>query len=169
MSVNSTRKTALVLVILLLCIGLDQGTKSLARKNLVQGQRVSYFHDTFRLQLTKNSGAFLGMGTSLPDQLRFTIFTLLVAGILLAGLGYLLLLFQGDQRFIPGAALVLGGGISNLADRILYEGRVIDFMNVGLGSLRTGIFNVADMNIMAGTCLVLFFLFRSRMRGVHPL
>jgi signal peptidase II len=46
-------------------------------------------------------------------------------------------------------ALFVAGGASNLVDRIIY-GMVIDFMNVGIGSLRTGIFNVADMAIMLG-------------------
>ena len=45
------------------------------------------------------------------------------------------------------------GGISNMIDRVL-SGAVIDFMNIGIGNLRTGIFNVADMAIMAGLFLV---------------
>ncbi len=51
-------------------------------------------------------------------------------------------------------SLVLSGGIGNLLDRLLHDGRVIDFMNVGIGSLRTGIFNVADVCIMIGISLV---------------
>lgn len=48
-------------------------------------------------------------------------------------------------------------------DRLLHEGRVIDFMNVGIGSLRTGIFNVADVCITIGVLLlVLEMLQRSR-------
>ena len=159
---NRTLKTLLILIILLSCISCDQGTKSLARKHLVQGQTLSYFQDTFRLQFMENTGAFLGMGDSLPDNLRFTLFTLLVAAFLLAGLGYLLFSSRTDLQFILAATLILGGGVSNLADRIRYDGRVVDFMNVGLGDLRTGIFNVADMCIMGGTGLLLLFLFRTR-------
>jgi len=51
-------------------------------------------------------------------------------------------------------ALLAGGGTSNLLDRLLYDGRVTDFLNVGIGSLRTGIFNLADMAIMAGALLL---------------
>jgi signal peptidase II len=47
-------------------------------------------------------------------------------------------------------ALVLSGGIGNLIDRIGNEGRVIDFMNLGIGSWRTGVFNVADIVILGG-------------------
>ena len=52
-------------------------------------------------------------------------------------------------------ALLIGGGISNLADRALRAGAVVDFLNVGLGPLRTGIFNVADVGITAGTILLI--------------
>ncbi|MCB0052448.1 MAG: signal peptidase II, partial [Caldilinea sp.] len=57
-------------------------------------------------------------------------------------------------------ALLLGGGIGNLIDRLVNEGRVIDFMNVGIGSLRTGVFNVADMAIMAGVGLIMLSALR---------
>jgi signal peptidase II len=50
-------------------------------------------------------------------------------------------------------ALFVAGGASNLVDRIAYV-MVVDFMNVGIGSLRTGIFNVADMAIMPGAGIV---------------
>ena len=47
-------------------------------------------------------------------------------------------------------SLMLGGGVGNLIDRISNEGRVMDFMNLSIGSLRTGIFNVADIAILVG-------------------
>jgi signal peptidase II len=62
-------------------------------------------------------------------------------------------------RFVA-LALIAGGGISNLIDRLLYDGRVTDFLNVGIGALRTGIFNLADMVILAGALLLVL-----RMRG----
>jgi signal peptidase II len=52
--------------------------------------------------------------------------------------------------------LVAAGGISNLIDRLFYDGRVTDFLNVGIGSFRIGIFNVADMAILAGALLLIF-------------
>ncbi|MDX1252905.1 MAG: signal peptidase II [Gammaproteobacteria bacterium] len=51
---------------------------------------------------------------------------------------------------------ILTRGASNLYDRIINEGAVIDFLNIGVGVIRTGIFNVADMAIMLGGLLVLF-------------
>jgi signal peptidase II len=52
-------------------------------------------------------------------------------------------------------ALFVAGGASNLVDRIAH-GVVIDFMNVGIGPLRTGIFNVADVAIMLGAGILMF-------------
>ena len=53
--------------------------------------------------------------------------------------------------------LLLAGGIGNLIDRTFHGGLVIDFLNVGIGPLRTGIFNVADMAIMAGFGLLILY------------
>ena len=72
--------------------------------------------------------------------------------------------WTGLQLF--GLALVFAGGASNLADRIA-RGSVIDFMNVGLGSLRTGIFNVADVALLGGVGFLLFAHFRSPSRASH--
>ena len=55
---------------------------------------------------------------------------------------------------IIALALIAAGGFGNLIDRVLYDGRVTDFLNLGVGSLRTGIFNIADAVEVIG---VLFF------------
>ena len=46
--------------------------------------------------------------------------------------------------------LVLAGGIGNVIDRVLHNGLVTDFLNLGIGPVRTGIFNVADMVLVIG-------------------
>jgi signal peptidase II len=48
-----------------------------------------------------------------------------------------------------GLALFVAGGLSNWIDRVT-QGRVVDFLNVGVGPIRTGVFNIADLAIMAG-------------------
>jgi len=57
-------------------------------------------------------------------------------------------------------AAIFSGGLGNLIDRIFFDRHVTDFMNVGIGSLRTGIFNVADMCVTGGV-IVLFFTLRA--------
>jgi signal peptidase II len=57
---------------------------------------------------------------------------------------------------LPAWGLVIGGGVSNLVDRLWYGGYVVDFLNVGIGPVRTGIFNFADVFIMVGVLLLIF-------------
>jgi len=54
-----------------------------------------------------------------------------------------------------GFSLFLAGGLGNWIDRLANDGRVIDFVSLGLGPLHTGIFNVADVAITAGIVMVL--------------
>jgi signal peptidase II len=121
---------------------------------LQSGVTESLFSDSLRLQLTENAGSFLSLGAALPEPLRFGLFTAAVA-IIVMGLVCAALFARrlSTSRFVA-LALLAGGGISNLIDRLLYDGRVTDFLNVGIGSLRTGIFNLADMAVLAGALLL---------------
>jgi signal peptidase II len=135
------------------CVALDQATKRIAVALLPEGRRVSLAADLVRLERVHNAGAFLGLGGALPDGVRAAIFTW---GVGLLVLGALALAFQrrASARTATAAALVAGGGLGNLWDRIASGGTVVDFLNVGVGPLRTGIFNVADVAIMAGVLLL---------------
>ena len=151
---RSIPRFIVVMLTLCCCVGCDQVSKSAARSLLHTGVTESLFADSLRLQLTENPGSFLSLGASLPEHLRFTIFTAAVA-VLLIGLVCASLFARrlSKARFVA-LALVAGGGLSNLIDRLIYDGRVTDFLNVGIGSLRTGIFNLADMAILAGALLL---------------
>ena len=101
----------------------------------------------------ENTGAFLSLGAELPEQARFLLFVVLVGPILILGLAFA---FKSDQLTPAqkmGMILAVGGGLGNLIDRINH-GAVVDFVSLGIGPLRTGIFNLADVAITAG--LVLF-------------
>ena len=107
-----------------------------------------------RLTYFENPGAFLGLGADLPAPLRFWAFTV-VAIVLLTGLAIYTWRSSthASTTILVGASLLVAGGVGNLIDRIYNDGRVIDFMVVGIGWLRTGVFNVADMALMAGVGL----------------
>jgi len=148
-------RAPLISLIILSCIVIDQVSKFVAKQYLQSGEYYSYLGDTFRLQYAENSGAFLGLGATFPTPWRHLIFTVLVGVFLLALLVYLLR-GSGLTWFTAIClSLVCAGGLSNLIDRIVYDGHVVDFLNVGIGPLRTGIFNVADMAITFGALLML--------------
>jgi signal peptidase II len=151
---QSIPRFIVVMLTLFSCVGCDQVSKSAARSMLHSGVTESLFSDSLRFQLTENPGSFLSLGASLPEQLRFTLFTAAVAVILVALVCAALFARRLSTARFVALALVAGGGISNLIDRLLYDGRVTDFLNVGIGPLRTGIFNLADMAILAGALLL---------------
>jgi len=66
------------------------------------------------------------------------------------------LIFSLKQKALSilALSLIFSGGLSNFYDRIANNGAVVDFLNIGIGSLRTGIFNVADIAIMLGVLLL---------------
>lgn len=158
------KRVLLILVMLVACVGCDQTTKTLARDHLQNRPAISLFGDTLRLQYTENPGAFLSLGASLPQRWRSTVFTLGSAMLVGAALFYAFLASRTRPLQIVALALICGGGTGNLLDRVRFDGLVTDFLNVGAGPLRTGIFNVADMALMLG--LLLFFV--RRPPGEHP-
>lgn len=143
-----------LVMVLAACVGCDRVTKQLAVEVLRETPVRSYCGDVVRLQYAENPGGFLGLGGSLSRQARHLLLTVL-NGIFLVGLAGLLAYRWRSLSALTFLAvtLVLAGGIGNLADRCLNDGLVIDFLNLGLGPLRTGIFNVADVAITAGGLL----------------
>ncbi len=156
-----------IIGIMVFSIGLDRLTKVWALNTLQNQPSQSFLGDTFRLVFVENTGAFLSLGSDLSDGLRVVLLTVFPVVILLALLVYTL--FSKNLEFIQRVAFafILAGGFSNVYDRIV-DGKVIDFMNMGIGSLRTGIFNVADMSIMLGLFIMLPFLFKKPPKKEEP-
>jgi signal peptidase II len=102
------------------------------------------------------------MGSELSPMLR-KILLLVLPGIVMIGLlVYLLRTKELTKIAITGLAFIVGGGLGNLYDRILY-GSVTDMVHIDLGGVfRTGIFNAADVSVMVGTGLILLDHFMSR-------
>ena len=156
------KRFLLILFVLAACIGCDQSTKMYAEAKLLRAQPLSLLSDTVRLQVTHNEGSFLSLGASAPKAWRLATLRVGVSAMLLALLAYALVVRPGRAPFIFALALVLAGGSSNLIDRFVNDGYVVDFINLGAGPIRTGIFNVADVAITAGALLLLIQSWRKR-------
>jgi len=70
------------------------------------------------------------------------------------GLGYILYKTNIPNLRLLGIILIIGGGAGNLYDRIVH-GSVTDFMHIDFVIFQTGVFNVADMSIMAGMFIII--------------
>jgi signal peptidase II len=149
-----------LLLLILTAVGCDRVTKHMATTTLAGTPVRSYLGDTVRLAYVENRGGFLSLGAELPHPVRTAVFTG-ATGIVLFGLAAVAIRnrWAGWRAF--GVTLFIAGGLSNWIDRVLH-GRVVDFMNVGVGPLRTGIFNAADVAIMLGVAIFLFAEFRRR-------
>lgn len=147
-------KGVLITVIVLLNIGCDQATKHAARVLLRDGDTFSVVGNVLVLRYAENDGAFLSMGARLPRPARmvsFIAFPIIVLGFMIA---YVARAKETTWAAIAGLSFIVGGGWGNLIDRLFRDGRVSDFINIGIGSVRTGIFNFADLSILIG-CLLL--------------
>ncbi len=149
-----SRPVAIVLSIFVI-LGCDQVTKIVARKVLAANTTSDYMGGALRIQLAENTGAFLSIGAGMDEHWRLLAFTFAVAIFLAIATFALFRKKQMQPMMTAGLTLLIAGGLGNLIDRLVY-GYVTDFLNVGIGSLRTGIFNVADMAIMLGVGLLFF-------------
>lgn len=159
------RRASLLLFLLasLACLGCDQLTKDLARERLAHAPPTSYAFafGTLVLSYAENPGAFLSLGAGLPEPVRRLAFVFGVP-LVLAALCFSFLRKGGLSPLGACAlGLVVGGGLSNWLDRILRDGAVTDFLRLGVGPLRTGIFNLADVAILGGLGLMLLGLWRA--------
>ncbi|AJQ94214.1 signal peptidase II [Gynuella sunshinyii] len=149
------KRHLVAVVVILVSLVLDQVSKWAAMTWMKGEPDLSYLGGIFVIRYAENPGGMLSLGAKLPDHARFLIFTVLVSLISIAILYHLFRSRIGTMERVAWA-LIFSGAIGNLVDRIRFEGYVVDFLNVGIGSLRTGIFNVADMAVMLG--LLLFFI-----------
>jgi len=154
---RKTSRALLATAILCSCIGCDQVTKKIATESLSQAPAISYFGNTLRLEYALNSGGFLSLGSNLSPTVRYWTFIGLNAGFMLVLLGLLIVNWNMRLSVFVSVAFLLAGGIGNLIDRMTQNGMVTDFINVGIGPVRTGVFNVADMAVLFGAIAVIWF------------
>jgi|SRR5215831_7002930 len=143
-------------------IGCDRLTKHAATTMLAGGPDHSYLADTVRLGYVENPGGFLSLGAGWPSVVR-TLFFTVATGIILLTLTVVAVRRRRDEWSALAVALFLAGGASNWVDRIA-RGSVVDFLNVGVGPVRTGVFNVADAAIVLGATIYVLAEFRNNRR-----
>ena len=149
------RRKFLTLFVIFACIGCDQATKSIAQSELPGGGPIALLGRTIHLQYTENSGALLGVGSSLPAIVRFWLLVVFAGAAMAAVLAFTLVEKNLRKSDVIALSVVLGGGLSNLADRLLKGGVVVDFVQLSIGPIETAIFNLADVMIIIGLVLLL--------------
>jgi signal peptidase II len=148
------RSLLLFVAVLFFSAGCDQAAKQLAIDRLAGAPPISLVGDTVRLELAANPGGFLSLGAGLPLAIRRILFVVLVPAFVLVVAVLTIRSGAVSAPAITGLGLVVGGGLGNWIDRVVHGGAVTDFVSVGFAGLRTGIFNLADVWILAGLLLL---------------
>lgn len=144
---------ALVLTIATLVVVLDQATKVLVLRELVEGLPLPVVDGLVALTLVRNRGLAFGLLGGVPDAWRWVVALLSVAA--------LLVLVRVATRVLPtggfvgqlSIGLIFGGAVGNLIDRARF-GAVVDFVDVHVGPYHWPAFNVADSAITVGVALL---------------
>lgn len=157
-----TRRVGVFLACAAVIIALDQWTKSLASTRLLLGVPVPLLGDTVRLTLVHNTGAAFGLfpGSRVPF-IVISILAILVVFYLFLRETYRSL----ANRILLGC--ILGGAIGNLLDRVRL-GWVVDFIDMGAGTVRWPVFNVADSAVTLGVIFLAWNLARAGRPAPEP-
>ena len=155
-------RSVLIILLIIINVALDQVSKFWSRTNVEYNEVINLIGDTFIMTKVENKGAFLGMGSDLNPTIRLIVLLILPSVVLLFVLRYVFINKTIDKLSLIGFCFIIGGGLANLYDRIVY-GEVTDFLHIDLGGIfRTGIFNVADMSVMFGMGLLIFASFKHK-------
>jgi len=161
-----SRRAAVTFLLVASCtVGADLLSKWYVHSALPQGDRLTVIPFLIEFQVRHNPGAAFSMGAGRKSLL--IVFSMIACvAISWAAWRY----GCTSRALLVGLALLLGGAAGNLYDRLLYDGMVRDFVHLHLGQIVSwpGIFNVADVAIVAGCALVVWNSFRSGRQAATP-
>jgi signal peptidase II len=148
----------------LLVVGLDVVTKLIAEATLLLTPGIPVIGDWFQLRLVYNRGAAFGLHVG--PYSRWVFFGVAIVAVLVLN-RMSVQTSLGDRFRQLALGLVAGGAAGNLIDRIRSGRGVVDFLDVGVGSLRWPTFNVADMAVSCGGIALAIALWREDHRRAH--
>jgi signal peptidase II len=129
---------------------LDLLTKTLVQRELAFRESIGVLGQVVRFTYIVNEGAAFGLYLGDASKTIFLVLSSLAAVLVLG-----VYVYGEDEGWLKrfALALILGGALGNIHDRIRY-GSVVDFIDIGLGSYRWPIFNVADIAVTVGAILL---------------
>jgi len=134
---------------------LDVATKRFAVTALVPYVPRNIIDDILRFTLAFNSGGAMSLSLGPSSRWWFTLLSLAT----LVVLAYMYRQTSpADKIQIASLALICGGAVGNLVDRIRSPRGVVDFIDVGIGAHRFWTFNIADMAVTFGTAMLTWML-----------
>jgi signal peptidase II len=157
-----SKRNIFIALLIIANIAIDQISKVIARATLMPYEEVKVLGSVFTLNNVENDGAFLGLGGDFHPIIKIALLWLLPILVLGFVLRMVIKDKSLDQLSLFGFCCIVGGGVANVFDRIVY-GSVTDFMHIDFGGpIKTGIFNIADMSVMLGLGCLLVASFKKK-------
>ncbi len=155
-----TISRALYAALALLVIVADQVTKAMVERLIPEHAVITVIPGFLNLTHTKNPGVAFGLFSGSPSNWK-TVLLVIISAALLAIVVHMVWQSHDLQwESGVGLALILGGALSNLADRIR-AGRVVDFVDAYFRTYHWWSFNLADGAIVVGAFFLIIHLFMS--------
>lgn len=154
---SQSGKARTLAMILSFVVVLDATTKALIQRTFQVYDQVDLLGSYLRLTYIHNSGAAFGIQLGPYSREIFLVLSL-VALIALVAMYWITP--AADRLRLISIALICGGAIGNLLDRIRSAQGVVDFLDVGFGNMRWPVFNIADMAVTTGAILLAVSLWR---------
>ncbi len=143
------------LTIFLLIVLVDVATKRFAVATLIPYIPTNVFDDVLRFTLAYNSGGAMSLSLGPSSRWWFTLLSI-------ATLFVLAYMYRqaspNDKLQLASLALICGGAVGNLIDRIRSPRGVVDFIDIGIGTHRFWTFNIADIGVTLGTAMLTWIL-----------
>jgi signal peptidase II len=134
----------------------DQLTKWSVLSMVEEGKVVNILGDFFKIHPLKNEGLVFGLLNNHP------YLPLVIVSIILIGMLFCWRWIKDKEKKVKaGGGFIVGGAAGNLFDR-LYQGGVIDFLDIGIRNLRWPVFNLADVSICIGVGILIYCLGKRR-------
>ena len=166
-STERAGRASLFLGLIAAVVALDFATKIWVQRSLRLYEQIPVVGDYVRLTYIFNPGAAFGIHVGEYSRIVFMALSL-VALVALAVMYWSTP--AADRLRLSSIALICGGALGNLVDRLRSARGVVDFVDVGFGDVRWPVFNVADMAVTTGAILLALSLWQEerqpRRRGV---
>jgi signal peptidase II len=155
MKVKNALSKFFILVVIISNISCDQILKSIVRQRVEYNSHINLISNYVILTRVENTGAFLGLGDSIPRPLYKIIMIILPIIVLSYALFFLFTKENISKLLIIGLSFIIAGGIGNIFDRIVY-GSVTDFIHIDFIIFKTGILNLADISVTTGFIIIMY-------------
>lgn len=154
-------KAGIFVIVVASVVAVDFATKWLVQQNFTLYEQVDIIGDYVRLTYIFNPGAAFGIDLGTYSRIIFLVLSL-VALLALAGMYWATPV--ADRVRLASIALICGGALGNLIDRLRSSRGVVDFLDVGIGTIRWPVFNIADIAVTTGAIILALSLWNEERR-----